>query len=263
MNNCLVMGFGRSGTSLLNGLLYHSGYFAGNHLHPARETNPKGFYEDIIINRINEQILEPYDYSKFYSDYPVFDKAFSPYNPRRGHRWLTLIKPGTRISTQDEHIKSLINNVVDQPKPFAYKDPRFNYTLPVWIQFLPENTRLLCIFRNPAIVVRSVIKECNTVEYLSDFYIDEELCFQIWHNSYRQFIDSMTEEIRAKTLFISYEGLIRNQNLDKISRFLNAGINNNFIELALNRTRSSDSMPGHVKQLYDELKELTSEELCL
>ena len=58
MNNCLILGFGRSGTSLLGGLLHHSGYFSGNHLHPARESNPKGFYEDVVINRINEHILE-------------------------------------------------------------------------------------------------------------------------------------------------------------------------------------------------------------
>jgi hypothetical protein len=254
------MGFGRSGTSLLNGLLYHSGYFAGNHLHPARETNPKGFYEEIIINRINEQILEPYDYSKHHSDYPLFDKAFSPYNPRRGHRWLTCINPGTQISSQDEHIKSLIKNIVAQPRPFAYKDPRFNYTLPVWLEFLPEDTRFLCIFRDPAIVISSVIKECKTVEYLSEFYIDEEICFKIWYNSYRHFLDSMTKEIKAKTLFISYEGLIRNQNLDKISRFLNADINNNFIEPALNRTRPTDLMPAIVAQLYVELTALAKEQ---
>jgi hypothetical protein len=253
LNNCLILGFGRSGTSLLGGLLYHSGYFAGNHLHPPRATNPKGFYEDIIINRINEQILEPFDYAKHHSTYPVYSKEFSPYHPRRGHRWLTWIEPGTLISNQDEYIKSLIRDAVAQQQPFAFKDPRFNYTLPVWMEFLPENTRFLCIFRNPATVVRSVITECNSIEYLSEFHIDEALCFQVWYNSYRHFLDTMTEEIRAKTLFLPYEGLIQNQYLDKISQLLNAGINKDFIEPSLNRTKPTGAMPANVSRVYAAL----------
>ena len=256
MNNCLILGFGRSGTSLLAGLLYHSGYFAGNHLHPPRATNPRGFYEDIIINRINEQILEPYDYSKLHADYPVFSKEFNPYHPRRGHRWLALIKPGAIISCQHDEIKSQIRKAVTQQQPFVYKDPRFNYSLPVWIDFLPKDTCCLCVFRNPANVVRSVIKECNPVEYLSDFYIDEELCYQIWYNSYRHLLDTMSEEIRTRTLFISYERLLQNHYTEEMSRLLNARIYNEFIDPSLSRTKNIGSMPASVARMFAELNSL-------
>ena len=61
MRNCLVMGFGRSGTSLMAGILLNSGYYLGDDLYPARESNPTGFFENSFINGINEQILKNYD----------------------------------------------------------------------------------------------------------------------------------------------------------------------------------------------------------
>ena len=134
MKNCLVLGFGRSGTSLMGGLLYHAGYFLGNHLHPARATNPKGFFEDVVINRINELILENFDNSIIRPDYPRYSKPYSPYSPGHGHRWLSLIKPGTLISCNNKEIIKQIIDAIDFKQPLAFKDPRFNYTLPVWQQ---------------------------------------------------------------------------------------------------------------------------------
>jgi len=257
MRNCLILGFGRSGTSLMGGLLYHSGYFLGNHLHPARETNPKGFFEDVVINRINEQILDGFDYNKLNSDYPVFNKPYSPYSPRRGHRWLTLIKPGTSIACNDDTILDQVRKAIALKQPFAYKDPRFSYTLPVWQQFLPEDTRFICMFRNPASVIRSVIKECNTVEYLKDFYIDEELAYQVWHNSYRHLLDSLTSGLREKMLFVSYEDLVEGKCQEAISAFLDVPLKSDFIEPSLNRTRPDTSYPLYIRKLHLELLDLS------
>jgi hypothetical protein len=253
MKNCLVMGFGRSGTSLMGGLLYHSGYFLGNHLHPARETNPKGFFEDVIINRINEQILEPFDYQKLHDDFPVYPKPFSPYSPRRGHHWLAYIEPGTSIHCQDENILNQIKTVIGLKQPFAFKDPRFNYTLPAWLPYLPDDTRFICMFRNPAAVISSVIKECNSVDYLKDFYIDEELGYKVWYNFYSHLLKSLTPELHSRMIFIDYEDLIAGKCTDRIAAFLDAGLNCDFIEPELNRSRSESSYPVYIRELFLEL----------
>lgn len=252
------MGFGRSGTSLLNGLLYHSGYFAGNHLHPARCSNPDGFYEDIIINRINEEILERFDFSKHNKDFPVFKKTYSPYNPYRGHRWLAFIEPGTIIECTNEAILERIQNAVSIKQAFAYKDPRFNYTLPVWLPKLPQNTKFLCIFRNPVAVAQSVIQECNTINYLKDFYINEELVYNLWYNSYSHFLINMDDAVRNNTLFISYEDLVNNKMTSAISQHLNKEIKSSFINANLNRNKPDRDMPKHIKSLYLDLLDLSN-----
>jgi hypothetical protein len=251
--NCLILGFGRSGTSLMGGLLYHSGYFAGNNLHPARETNPKGFFEDIVINRINEQILEPYDYYKSHSKYPSYTLNYSPYVPSRGHRWLMLIDPTTDILCENEEILEQARKVILLRQPFAYKDPRFNFTWPVWEPYLPTDTKFICMFRHPAAVIRSVLHECKTADYLSEFYFDEELGFRVWHNSYRHLLDRMTENLEKRMLFIAYEDLVEGKCIGKIADFLNASIDAQFIEPSLNRTPSKALMPDFVAELYDEL----------
>ena len=42
----LVTGLGRSGTSLLSGMLHKYGLFMGDNLFYADEGNPNGYYED-------------------------------------------------------------------------------------------------------------------------------------------------------------------------------------------------------------------------
>src|SRR5262249_21790216 len=57
--NCLILGSGRSGTSMLAGMLRLAGYYMGEHLVPADPSNPKGYFEDDEVNAINEELLSP------------------------------------------------------------------------------------------------------------------------------------------------------------------------------------------------------------
>jgi Uncharacterized protein conserved in bacteria len=57
MRNCLILGSGRSGTSMVAGTLASAGYFIGDNLYPRLASNPKGFFEDPEINAINEDLL--------------------------------------------------------------------------------------------------------------------------------------------------------------------------------------------------------------
>ncbi len=55
----IVLGCGRSGTSLVAGLLASAGYFMGPRLHPPREANPTGFFEGEVVKDVNEALLDP------------------------------------------------------------------------------------------------------------------------------------------------------------------------------------------------------------
>ena len=65
MKNCIILGSGRSGTSMLGGILHNAGYFMGDNLYPPSISNPKGFFENPRINRINELILSKYDINPY------------------------------------------------------------------------------------------------------------------------------------------------------------------------------------------------------
>src|SRR5690349_12501793 len=116
--NCLILGSGRSGTSMLAGTLCGAGYYMGEHLVPANEANPKGFFEDDEINAINEALL-------------------APLTPRRrpayGWRWLASVPVGTPFACPPELGQRI--QAQTARAPFCFKDPRFCYTLPAWRRF--------------------------------------------------------------------------------------------------------------------------------
>jgi hypothetical protein len=257
MKNCLIMGFGRSGTSLMGGILHSTGYYMGENLYPPRHSNPMGFFENDFINGINERILEKYDFSLLTADYPKFEKPFSPYKPYYGHRWLTYISPEMTINQDDPILGFKIREAVARPS-FAYKDPRFNYTLPVWEKYLDEEVILICMFRQPDITVESVIKECATADYLSQFYIDRELAYKLWYNSYTRLIRNLETVNQKRIIFIHYQQLLNRQALSGLSEILQAPLDYSFVSDELNRTQSAGKVPEEVMKVYLTLCDLAA-----
>ena len=137
MYNCLILGSGRSGTSMIGGTLAHGGYFFGDKLIPPRAANPKGFFESGVVNNVNERIL----------------KNVMP-RLQYGHRWLGLLGlPGAKnLYVSGKLIKEI--KILISKQPFCYKDPRFCYTLPIWRPHL-KNTKFVCVFRHPKNTVAS------------------------------------------------------------------------------------------------------------
>ncbi len=54
---CLILGAGRSGTSMVAGSLSQSGYFMGDNQIGSEQGNPKGLFEDEEIDGINAALL--------------------------------------------------------------------------------------------------------------------------------------------------------------------------------------------------------------
>src|SRR5262249_31665720 len=104
--NCLILGSGRSGTSLLAGTLRLAGYYMGEHLIPADASNPKGYFEDDEINAINEGLLA---------------QVTPPRSrPASGWRWLATVPVGTPIPCPPEiakRIQTQIGNSPAAPRP--------------------------------------------------------------------------------------------------------------------------------------------------
>jgi hypothetical protein len=258
MHSCLILGSGRSGTSLLGGILHQSGYYMGERLYQPNESNPKGFFENKEINGINEAILSPYGGSPFSRTGSAAAEKHSPENPGRNQHWLLSIPPSTTVTLPDPSLAERITAALSR-EPFAFKDPRFSYTLPVWKEHLPEGARLLCVFRHPSVTVDSILKECGRREYLRDMSIDHRGAFGLWFNVYSHVLKHF-EADRGPFLFVHYEQILDRSALVKLAGVLEAGLDKDFPDRGLNRSRAAFAVPDRVKVLYNTLCRLAEYE---
>ena len=252
MKNCLIMGFGRSGTSLMGGILHQAGYYMGEDLYPGRDSNPKGFFENALINGINEKILKNYDYALSHPGHPASGEPFSPYHPGEGHRWLAYIPLEVKITEESEDIKEAIRKAVSY-NGFAYKDPRFNYTLKIWAPFLNNETLLICVFRDPAITVQSILTECERAEYLSGFHITKDLAEELWLYSYSHLFQNLKKFSSDQIIFVHYEKLLSGEALPGLSRRLGIRLSDDFASPGLNRTTSGAPVGLKATTIYQKL----------
>lgn len=236
----------------MGGILDHSGYFLGDNLYPPRDTNPTGFFENAYINGINEDILMNVDFVRLNLKNPLMVTQYSPFQPGYGQRWLSFILPEKIIQNSDEGIGERIRYALSC-KGFAYKDPRFNYTLGVWNSFLPEDTMFICLFRQPDIVVASVIKECRTADYLHDFSISEELAFQLWMNNYSHILTHYFPFLHDRMIFVHYSQILDGTAIPRIEASLEVTLETSLISRQLNRSRPTGRIPRDAQILYEQL----------
>lgn len=201
----IVVGCHRSGTSLVAGLLHHSGLKMGGDsvFRPKPSTaNKKGFYEDIRFRKINDKILKfnRYDVKSWRTDIPTI----------KGN------KPLRR------EIRDLLGQMGDQ---VGFKDPRTCLTWHIWQPFLPEDTMILYVYRNPVAVAKSFIKrgDVKTLEHgleLWQIYNQRALPIQDYFD----------------TVFVNYEGVLEQSCISAL------GIPdiNNLIDLDLRRNPPED-----------------------
>lgn len=240
MRNCLIIGAGRSGTSMLGGVLHEAGYYMGESLYPPNTSNPKGFFENSITNSINEKILSNYQ----------TDERF---NRDRFQRWLIIIRKNIAVKCEEKEVLNQIREETCKFLPFCYKDPRFSYTLPVWEPFLPGDKKYLCIFRKPQNTMQSIIKECATSDYLDDFYINEEYAYSVWEHTYHRILN-YDYEIQKDIIYIHYDQILKGEAVNLLSDLLEVDLNNSFPDIRLNRTNLNlEDIPVKCIDIYNEL----------
>jgi hypothetical protein len=250
MYNLIVLGSGRSGTSMAAGLFHKSGYFMGDNLYAGRAANPKGFFEDEEINGINERILHQVllRRPKGIIGNLLFRKRLG-----EGHSWLARVPLGTPMpcpSEVGERIRALTAR-----KPFCFKDPRFSYTLPCWQPFL-ENARFLVIFRHPADTAKSVAKECKDSRYLHNLSISNEEILQTWQLMYSHVLQMRQTD--GCWLFLHYDQMLDPAQLDRLESFADVEVDRSFPDKSLKRSISTKAVPPETNLIYQQLCELAN-----
>ncbi len=236
MRNVLILGSGRSGTSMLGGTFSHAGWFVGDAPYAGREANPKGFYESAEINGINEDLLA----------------AVTPASEALGawQRWLARLPVEAQVARttrSDDRIRRAVARA-----PFAYKDPRFSWTLPAWTPFVGDALRV-CVFRHPAATAASIVKECGDAEYLRSVAMHRDRALAIWAAQYGNILRELSRT--GEWMFLHFEQVLTSAGLDRIERAVGAPVSREFPDAALRRSLAGDELQGDLADLYAELCE--------
>jgi hypothetical protein len=254
MKNCLILGSGRSGTSMLGGILHQAGYFMGDMLHKPRESNPKGFFEWYKINKINENILANYLKNSF--TIRLLKKVLKKNvieNPGKNQRWLLSLPLDTSVNEINPQVEREIEEVIKRD-PFCYKDPRFSYTLPVWRRYLNPGTVFICVFREPDVTVESILKECRSQDYLSDLYIDRRSAYRVWMSIYSHILFKHARgSDSGNFLFVHYNQVYEGTAIPSLSAFLDTQLESGFVDKNLKRTTPVGKVPGRAQDIYKQL----------
>lgn len=228
------MGSGRGGTSLLAGMIARGGYYAGSQLHPPRHTNPKGFFEDVEINSINEALLEP----------------LRP-DMSGGRQWLVALPLDASIPTPDAGLEQRIRAQLAHT-PYCFKDPRFCYTLDIWRPHLGE-TVFLCVFRPPLATARSIVAEVQREEYLAPLRgeMTIEHALSVWNSMFRWVLERQSTV--GEWLFVHYEQLLDGSAIRPLEEFLKTGVDREFADPSLDRSAKRGLAPAASREIYREL----------
>jgi hypothetical protein len=253
------MGAGRSGTSMLSGILHQAGYFMGDKLYLPKESNPKGFFEWKEINGINEEILSNFGKSLYSTILKRVFKRYTVKAPGKNQRWLLELPVKVIVNNADPKIEEKIREV-GKHEPFCYKDPRFSYTLPVWRQLLPPGTVYICIFREPNVTVESILKECCSRDYLANLSINRKDAYRVWaaihSHILSHYIGFQSIDKNPHFFFVHYNQIYDGSALPSLARFLDAPLSDDFVEKELKRTVANGPIPPKAETIYLRLCEL-------
>ncbi|HTU47318.1 MAG TPA: sulfotransferase [Bryobacteraceae bacterium] len=247
MLNCLVMGCGRSGTSMLAGSLSKAGYFMGKNLLPPNRNNPKGYFETREVESLNEELIATVVPArpKFWGRWFFRDRPLST------QRWLATVPVETTVNCSPTFASKIQDAVARQP--YCYKDPRFCYTLPAWRPYL-KNIGFVCIFREPATTVKSIMHVMSDEDYLQSLSFSKDRAFEVWTLMYRHILENHQND--GKWLFLHYNQLFEVSGRQKLEAFLHVSVDDSFPERRLSRSSSDEGAPETATRVYEQLCEL-------
>lgn len=244
MFNCIVLGSGRSGTSMVAGTLSGAGYFMGGRLMSPTSINPKGYYESRNVEQVNEDLLSRV--------VPARPRAilgnFFKNRPTRNQRWLARVPVGKEIPCPSD-IATKIESLTQYP-PYCFKDPRFCYTLPVWKPFL-KDTVFLCVFRHPSETASSIMKIRAKQKYLQDLTINFKQAIEVWRLMYLHILKVHMHE--GKWLFMHYNQVLEEKGLDRIEEFIDGKVDRSFPDISLRSSVPDQLVNTKVREVYEEL----------
>lgn len=207
MQKCaLVLGMHRSGTSTAAAATMAAGFEFGSARQVSDEDNPRGYFENFDITRLNDQLLWT---ARSSWDVPGFSQSID---------WVG--KEFVRFET--EALALLEKYYRDMPR-WLLKDPRMCLTLPFWQRLIKRggfgDTYYVVILRDP---VEVAISQQKRHWSNPDFHVlgrDVRYTYALWYAYYRDLAGAIDHN---RTILIDYASLIEqpHQELLRLAAFL-------------------------------------------
>lgn len=229
---------------MLAGMFSDVGFFQGDDLYPPREANPKGFFENWKINTLNERIIVSSVQTSFGAEAAAFLTSYY----RDGQYWLARLPREFRCHPTEEQVTEIAT--LAGHRPFAFKDPRFCYTLDAWMDAAP-GTLALCVFRSPGAVVRSILHEAQAAPYLHDLRLSVADLYEQWRNMYLRVLD--LKRLGREIFFLNYAALFSDETQSALESLVEAPLNRGFPEPRLERQRFDGDIDPSLGELFDGL----------
>nr|WP_152029920.1 hypothetical protein [Pseudomonas sp. LPH1] len=239
----LVLGMHRSGTSALSGAMSILDVYLGSQLMKPLDQNPKGFYENILLYKINERILK--EIGSGWDD--VFFKE----------------EKLSSIKCVDELTQVLKEEFQDSPL-FAIKDPRLAYLFPLYIQALSNlgvAVKVVVPFRNPVEVAGSLSRrngfsqEKGLLLWAYHFLLSEKLSrdFPRVFTQFDELIQSPKEvfELIDSKLDLNIASRFELKK-DELQEFLTPDLKHHNVSLE----SFSENVPGIIREIVDQVSHL-------
>lgn len=240
-NSILILGSGRSGTSVLTNILTTLGMSGSDELIGATDANPKGAFEDKEIFQLQREIFDDLKLSGYF---PLPDNFMDFESVKRK---IPVLKDvvSKRLSQSDQS--------------WGFKDPKTASLLPVWLQIF-NSLRVVPIYivaiRDPTTVAMSLNRNYNDKAEAGELAWLVRTCDALYYSGANCFIVHYEDWFTKKANKIvrelaAYTGLNKTLESSEASVILS-----DTIEESLNRSvfTSYEVKNPLVKKLYEELQ---------
>lgn len=222
----LVCGSGRSGTSAVARLLHESGITMGHDLIEADESNAEGYFEERAVVDANDAVLNDVGLREWFST-------------------------ATRAQILEAaHARGEALRAIAGAATLGWKDPRFCWTLEVWLELLPDAPRIIVCLRNPAEVTASTLRYFGLAGEEA-----ERAVAHSWHAGYERLLEIITEYGLDATC-IEYSRLHgdKRSTTAALARFVGRKLDASAVRADLRHHESA--VPAEAAEMYERVKSL-------
>ena len=260
MQNLIILGSGRSGTSMVTGLFRDTEAYFGTRFLPTKRANPYGYYEDVEINSLNNYII------KRLVNWDLIHRLPHQIRPKMyiddRSLWLHVPKQTKHFSLPSDIINKFAKHL--QQTPFCIKDPRFATTLSWWHELLPENTRFIVVFRDPGRTVDSILRDAAET-YRPPLLVTEKWAYRSWYRTYSNILNNLS--LTGKWLFVNYDDVVNLRAIHSLELFAQTKVNIEEINPKIGRASSSDRSENLLQQkcelVYQQLLQRANQDIEL
>ncbi|MCF6225320.1 MAG: hypothetical protein L3J22_03315 [Xanthomonadales bacterium] len=234
----IVIGSGRSGTSLVMQILNYLGIYSLGEVLKENVTNPKGFLENTRVLEIHQKLLKS-----------IMSHSSLPLLPG----WMASPEAAKAKAALIGHIHS---NIADK-QIFAVKDPRISILIPLWREVLATFSLepiFILAYRDPASVLESMQKAYSMPIDWGQGLLDTRLVYSVVDTNckflpinYDNWFDSPTEVILSLSKAC---GIPKNKKVSALIENPSLAISPD-LKRSLNYSAYRQKVPTHSQKMYE------------